>query len=106
MSHLDFLNQCITQGVTPRGLTVNVSCNALLAHYSDVEAQFFATKSQAEAYYVRALKAHYESAKVKLDDMVRHNAEVMEVVVAGSSEGALREHDNYNQKTTVWKKNG
>ena len=70
---------------------MNVTCNAFLAHYTDVREQFHATKSQAEAYFVKTLKAHYEAAKVKLHDLVQHNTQVMDDVIAGSSEGTVRE---------------
>ena len=99
-SHLDFIDSCLAKRVTPRGLTVGVTCNAFLAHYSDVKDQFHITKSQAEAHFVRSLKTHYETALKRLDHLVDHNAQAMDVLLAGSSEAETREHQKMMELTS------
>ena len=67
-SHLDFIRECQQKQLTPKGLRVNVKCNALLKDLTDVGHRFKETTACAEKQYLEALVAHYQTATTKLEE--------------------------------------
>lgn len=65
-SHVDFIAQCLEQHKTPKGLRVNVTCNALLPKLTNVEDRFKRTTHQAEKAYKDHLLDHYPNLKLTL----------------------------------------
>ncbi len=72
-SHLEFLKECDQKHNIPKGLQVNVRCNALLADRTDVRERFKGYKDQAEHGYKQALLLHY----AKLESQLKKDLETV-----------------------------
>ena len=66
-SHLEFVKHCQLKKLTPRGLRVNIKCNALLADLTNVAHRFQETTTEAETQYLDALNEHYSTTTTKLE---------------------------------------
>ena len=51
----------------PKGLTVNVRCNALLAEITNIEDRFKDTKHESEYMFSESLRLHYQHMKTELE---------------------------------------
>ncbi len=98
-SHLSFIQECKRRGKIPRGLRVNVECNALLTDLSDVKQKFKATKDQAENCFTDSLDTHYEIAKKKLEADLHQVIRLMTSKSTCSRETVRKEHEEMLTKT-------
>ncbi len=99
-SHLNFLQQCEEQQKTPKGLRVNVKCNALLADYTNVKDQFKTTKDNAEEEFKDYLKEHYDLLTVKLNEDLEMIEANMKSQLEKASPEAKKEHQDLMKKTS------
>ena len=99
-SHLNFLQQCQEQQKTPKGLRVNVRCNALLADYTNVKEQFKTTKETAEGEFTTSLKEHYELIIEQLEQDLKELEATMTKELEKVDEEKRREHEDLLKKTT------
>lgn len=98
-SHLQFIDTCLQDGRVPRGLRVNVSCNALLADLTRVREKFRETKDVAEKGFSHSLKDHYLELKEKLTrDLIKLDEE-MELEMRRASLEEREEHRKMMEKT-------
>ncbi len=98
-SHLAFIETCMGKEKTPKGVRVNVYCNAVLADLTNVKTKFVETKEKAEHSYVEALRSHYRTAKVKLTkDLEAVEKEIRSTVRQASLE-EVQEHKAMMDKT-------
>ena len=67
-SHIEFMRACIDQEKTPKGLQVNVRCNALLADLTMIRESFMETKLEAEYIFSENLHLHYKKVQGKLEN--------------------------------------
>lgn len=98
-SHLSFIQQCRRERKIPKGLQVNVQCNAFLHELSNVKQQFNTTKAIAEQGFSKSLEEHYLMAKAKIDK----DLEELEKTIAAKLEQAnpqeKAEHEYLMAKT-------
>ncbi len=99
-SHLSFLQECQGQNRIPKGLRVNVKCNALLADYTTVKEQFKSTKETAEGEFTESLKEHYELVKANLTTELKKLESDMERGLSKINDEAKKEHLDLMKKTT------
>ncbi len=88
-SHAD---ECSQEGITPKGLRVNVKCNALLPDYSNVRQRFKQTSTQAEGEFKTSLEVHYSTAKDRLEREVEELKETLTTVLSTASTSEREEH--------------
>lgn len=58
-SHLAFVRDCLQNDLTPKGLQVNLKCQAMLAASTDIRTRFQATSRQVETSFKHHLEDHY-----------------------------------------------
>ena len=62
-SHLYFVQQCIAQNTTPKGLQVGIKCQAMMMDKTNVQEKFKDINTVAEEDYKESLKGHYQILK-------------------------------------------
>ncbi len=98
-SHLNFIQLCEEGGSVPKGLRVNVNCNALLAEYTQVKENFASTKETAEKDFLCHLKAHYNKVLEKLEVNLKDLQEKMEEKVRLVNDEEKKIHAELLEKT-------
>lgn len=98
-SHLDFINQCMHNEKTPKGLTVNVHCNALLADLTTIKQKFKDTKEEAEYEFTESLNMHYKSVKKTLEKELTELERHIETEQTRATDAELKIHQEMMSKT-------
>ncbi len=98
-SHLTFIDQCIREDKVPKGLRINVRCNALLSDYTNVKDQFKSTKEMAEFEFSEALKNHYKKVKTKLEENLKTLEATMTKELEKAEDNEKKEHLELMKKT-------
>jgi len=91
-SHLDFCKECHRMNKVPKGLKVNVRCNALLADYSNVRQKFDQTKATAEHGFRDNLEEHYEVTLDRLQGEIRDVERAAEAALERATQEERAEH--------------
>ena len=93
-SHLKFANECLTHNVTPKGLKVNVSCQAMLRDYTNVAVRFQQTLQKAEHDYSNHLLSHYKGTRDQLLVQLAQVEEAIEQALETATPDEKTEHDD------------
>ncbi len=99
LSHLEFLRDCDQKRKIPKGLQVNIACNALLADMTDVKERFKGYKNQAEFGYKQALLLHYSKLEIKLKENLQAIIQDMEETAREASQPERDQHTEMLCKT-------
>lgn len=100
-SHLEFIRACLDKETTPRGLQVNVRCNALLADFTDIKERFAGTKQTAENSYTQALLLHYAKLEMKLKKDAEAVTAEMEATSRTVTPEERQQHQEMLTKTDI-----
>ncbi len=92
LSHLEFLKDCDQKRKIPKGLQINITCNAPLADMTDVKERFTGYKDQAEHGYKQALLLHYSKLEIKLRGNLEAIIQEMEETVREASQPERDQH--------------
>ncbi len=98
-SHLNFIQQCEERENVPKGLRVNVKCNALLTEYTQVKEKFMATKTMAEKDFASHLKEHYSKVLEKLETELKQVQEKMTMKMEQVGDEEKKNHLELMDKT-------
>lgn len=98
-SHLEFIYQCTHEEKTPKGLTVNVRCNALLADLTNIKEKFKETKLEAENEFTQSLNRHYKSVKMTLQKELEELERQIQEEEAQATSEELKIHQDMMTKT-------
>ena len=83
-SHMDFVVECQRKKLTPRGLRINVRCNALLANQTTVSHRFKEITGKTESDYLKALAEHYLTSTKNLEKEKNDLEAAMEAACRGA----------------------
>ena len=100
-SHLDFIARCIAEQKVPKGLTVNVRCNALLAEMTIIEDRFKDTKHESEYMFSESLRLHYQHVKTELEKDLAALEKDMQDESTKATEEERELHQEMMDKTKV-----
>ncbi len=98
-SHLDFIQGCMDKEKVPRGLQVNVKCNALMADLTPIKEQFKETTKTAEKSYSTSLRGHYVAARNVLKNQVHDLEDQMKRELERASKEEKEMHTALMMKT-------
>ncbi len=98
-SHFEFLQECVEKENAPKGLNVNVKCNALMSDCTDVQVRFDNTKKYAEKEYTTALRGHYVAVRRICRDQVDELKKEMETELSKASMEEKQTHQLLIDKT-------
>lgn len=98
-SHLSFISSCSQRHVTPRGLRVNVTCNAFLSGYTEVRSKFDFTKKDSESKFVSHLTEHYTKCKTELENQLVQIKEIEDLIKRETPPDKWKEHQELLLKT-------
>jgi len=98
-SHLDFCKHCKDADKIPKGLRVNVQCNALLADYTNVKDKFKQTKTTAEHDFRDSLHDHYEETKQQLERDIKEVEDAIQTTLQRATQAERDEHHRWMDST-------
>ena len=98
-SHLAFISKCENEEKIPKGLQVNVKCNALLADLSNIKQEFATTKGTAEHDFSSSLLGHYRIVKGKLESELKTLEETIAAKLENVDPGTRKTHEDLMTKT-------
>ncbi len=98
-SHLEFIQQCVHEEKTPRGLSVNVHCNAFLADLTTIKAKFKDVKLEAENEFTQSLIYHYRTVRDKLQKQITELESNMAIEKCRATSDEVKVHMEMMTKT-------